>query len=221
MKIILIGILLLLAGCKSTGLTKGEAYPKLYSEAPNSILVVPVINRSTAADAPVLYASTIAQPLAEAGYYVFSIPFINEYFAQEGIVDGQQLRQVSPLRFNTLFGADSVLFVTIDEWDTHYYIAGGSVSVSLRFELVSTQTGEVLWKFRQEVVKNTSSDSSNLLVGILETAINTAVVDYVPLARQVNRQVLKTLPVGKYHQEHAKDQAHWVPNKTKSNQIRP
>jgi hypothetical protein len=36
--------------------------------------VVPVVNRSKAADAPELYSTTIAQPLAEAGYYVMSVP---------------------------------------------------------------------------------------------------------------------------------------------------
>jgi len=205
-RILICIFLLVMVGCKSTGVTKGEAYPNLYLEKPQSILVVPVINRTTAADAPDLYATTIVQPLAEAGYYVFSIPFINEYFGQEGIVDGQQLEGVAPQRFNTLFGADSVLFVTIDEWDTNYYIAGGNVTVAVKFELVSAHSGEILWQFQDAIVKNTTGDSDNLLIGMIATAINTAVVDYVPIARQVNRQVLVNLPVGKYHELHNKDQ---------------
>jgi hypothetical protein len=37
--------------CQTVQVTKGEAFPKMYGEKPASILVVPAINLTTAADA--------------------------------------------------------------------------------------------------------------------------------------------------------------------------
>lgn len=195
-----------LAGCVTpTYLTKSDAYPKLYQQQTDSILVVPSVNRSTAADAPELYSTTIAQPLAEAGYYVMSVPMVEMMLAMEGVVDGEQLKGVDSAKFKTMFGADSVLFVTINQWDTNYYVTGGNVTVGADFELVSTMTNDTLWSYRNIVVINTSGNSGNLIADIISTAISTAITDYVPIARQVNYSVVTTLPVGKYHAKHRLD----------------
>lgn len=194
-----------LTACQSTSVTKEEAFPKVYNERPQSILVLPAINHTTAADAATLYATTIAHPLAEAGYYVFSIPYVDAFFANEGIVDGAQLKTLPPSRFKDMFGADSVLFVNIHQWDTNYYVTGGNVTVGAQFELVSTSTGEVLWQYNDIIVHNTSGNSGNLLADIISTALTTAVVDYVPIARTVNQRIINTIPVGKYHKKHDLD----------------
>jgi hypothetical protein len=177
----------------------------MYKGQTDSILVVPVVNRSKAADAPELYSTTIAQPLAEAGYYVMSVPMVEMMLAMEGVVDGEQLKGIAPSKFKTMFGADSVLFVTINQWDTNYYVTGGNVTVGADFEIVSTTTNETLWNYRNIVVINTSGNSGNLLVDIISTALSTALTDYVPIARQVNFSVVKTLPVGRYHSRHGQD----------------
>ena len=41
--------------------------------------------------------------------------------------------------------------------------------------------------------------------------------DYVPIAKQVNVQILNTIPFGKYHNSHNKDQALGIVNKSKTN----
>ena len=47
---------------------------------------------------------------------------------------------------------------------------------------------------------------AGLLAQVVETAINTAVIDYVPIARQVNSECLEAIPAGKYHSRHQLDQ---------------
>lgn len=202
--IILLTVLALTA-CKSTVITKEEAFPKVYNEKPASILVLPAVNNTTAADAASLYATTIAHPLSEAGYYVFSIPYVEEFFNSQGIVDGAQLKQIPLSRFKEAFGADSVLFVNINKWDTNYYLTGGNVTVGAHFELVSTATGEQLWQYNDVLVHNTSGNSGNIFADMIATAISTAIVDYVPIAKTVNSRIVNTIPYGKYHEKHGKD----------------
>lgn len=204
--LVVIFLTFLLAACQTTVVSKEEAFPKIYNEKPKSILVLPAVNNTTAADAASLYATTIAHPLSEAGYYVFSIPYVEEFFNSQGIVDGTQLKQIPMSRFKQAFGADSVLFVNINQWDTNYYLTGGNVTVGAHFELVSTETSEQLWQYDDVIVHNTSGNSGNPLVDMIATAITTAVVDYVPIAKTVNQRIVTTIPYGSYHKQHGKDQ---------------
>jgi hypothetical protein len=203
--IALVSMVIIFSGCQATT-TKGDAFPKLYSEKPKSILVVPAINETTAADAAELYATTIAKPLAEAGYYVFSIPYVEAFLQNEGVVDGTQVRSLPTSTFKTVFGADAVLFVTIKQWDTNYYVTGGNVTVAAKFELVSTLTNDVIWQYDDIIVHNTSGNSGNIIADIISTAITTALVDYVPVANVVNQRIVSSLPVGQYHNNYGKDQ---------------
>ncbi len=211
---VLVGLILFAAGCATTPSTppptKREVFAGIYNEQPHTLLVVPAINHSTAADAPLYYAASIAQPLTEQGYYVLPIPITNALLAAAGISDGTQLIAVPPQRFRAMFGADAVIFVTIDAWDTAYYVVGGQVTVGLSFRLVSTETGAVLWRFAQRQTVDTSDHSSNnslvgLLVGLLATAIKTAQQDYFPIAQQINRRSIAVLPLGRYHPGHGAD----------------
>ena len=51
--------IIILSGCAV--ITKGEAFPEMYNEKPVSILVLPPINESTAADAKALLKTASLQ----------------------------------------------------------------------------------------------------------------------------------------------------------------
>jgi len=208
---ILIGFFLLLGtGCTPT-ITKEEFAPKMYSEHPLSILILPPINKSTAADAKEYYAATIAEPFTNWGYYVFPMEVVGDVLKQEGLYDTETMENVPPQKFKEYFGADAVLYVTIMKWNTSYLVVAGSVSVQLSCELRSTITGEVLWFYDDEFTVDTSGDSggagglAGLLVKAVSTAIKTATTDYVPVAQKVNEKLLLAMPHGKYHARYQKD----------------
>ena len=200
--------LLVLSGCAvNNKVAKGEVYPAMYREMPKTVLVLPAINHSTAADAPYLYSSTIAQPLANSGFYVLSTEVTQKFLDNEGLNTGDQLASVPPQKFGKIFGADAVLYVTIDKWDTNYYVLGGNVKVGISYKLRSTKTGEELWAYANELVMDTGGDSNGggLLGALIATAIKTSTQDYVPIARRVNYVALNTIPFGGYHNLHGKD----------------
>jgi len=198
-----------LNGCALTETKpKSELYQNMYSEMPKTILVLPAINQSTAADAPELYSSTIAQPLANAGFYVLSTEVTQKFLQNEGLTRGEQFLSIPPQKFLKIFGADAVLYVTIKKWDTNFYLLGGNVTVGIKYSLKSTKTGNQLWTYENELVLDTSggnNQSSSLLAMFINAAVTTAVQDYVPIARQVNFTALNTIPFGKYHKSHGKD----------------
>ena len=206
-KLILIAVLVsLTAGCATKLTTKQEAFPNLYGESPNSVLVLPALNETTAAEASDYYSATIAPAFTQFGYYVLPVEVTNTMLRNEGIQDGRQLLGVPAEKFQTMFGADAVLFVQITEWDTNYYVIGGNVEVAISFQLKSTATGETLWSYNVKRAIDTSGDSNSGLIGaIIATAIKTSMQDYMPVAHRVNHTALQTLPFGKYHPNHGKD----------------
>ena len=196
-----IALIFLVTACAEVQ-TKGEAFPKMYSESekPVSIVVVPAINKSTAADAANLVNSTLTIPFADNGYYVLPVSIVSDIFRREGLIEGSQLQGIPLSMFKTSIGADSVLYITINKWDTNYIVLAANVVVGMSYVLRSTTDSEVLWSYDQEIVVDTSGDSTGfILADIIKTAITTAMTDYIPIARQVNSTAVATMPYGKYH----------------------
>jgi hypothetical protein len=191
-------------------MTKYEAFPKVYAERPLTILVLPPINETTAADAKEYYSTTIAEPLSFAGYYVFPLEVVFEIMKNEGIYDTETLINLPPLKFKDFFGADAVMYIWIQRWSTSYYVLGGNVSVSLRCLIRSTTTGDDLWQYEGTIVEDTTVTSSGgglagLAVAVVATAVKTAATDYVPIAKRANFMILNTLPYGKHSPNYDKD----------------
>ena len=88
--LLVVTVSLLFTGC-AKHVTKGEKFPLMYEEKPVTILVLPPMNHSTAADAKEYYSTTIAEPLSLSGYYVYPIEVTSEMLKMEGIYDTELL----------------------------------------------------------------------------------------------------------------------------------
>jgi len=216
---LLVGAVFVISACGPKIITKKEAFPGMYARKINSILVVPPINVTTAADASEYYSATIAEPASFTGYYIYPIEVVNAVFKKEGMADSALLLKAPPKKFREHFGADAVLFITITKWNTAYFVIGGNVQVGMEYRLVSTETGEVLWKYNENLVVDTSGGRgggiAGLVLKIVETAIKTATTDYVPIAHRVNVMALSTMPYGQYNEAYMKDQDAKVVNEDK------
>jgi hypothetical protein len=202
--------LVLASACGPKYISKKDAFPNLYEERPLSILVLPPINMTTAADAKEYYATTIAEPLSFAGYYIYPIEVTTDILKNEGLYDTEILVGLPPEKFKQFFGADSVMYIKILKWDTSYYVIGGNVTVAVNCLLKSTSTGRDLWTYDGTIVVDTSGGSgggglAGLIVKVVVTAIQTATTDYVPVAKKANIVTMSSMPYGKYHLNYDKD----------------
>ena len=204
---------MVMTGCAAhQEVTKGEAFPKMYEEDPRSILVLPAMNESTAADAKDYYATTIEMPIAQIGYYVFPMEMVGDILKQEGVYDTELLYSMPADKFYDYFGADAVMFTRIKKWDVSYAVVASSLTVTIASEIVSTKTNEQLWQYEGSVTVDLSGGNSGngglagLLAQAIATAINTAAADYVEYAHVANARLFFALPAGPYHPAHQVDQ---------------
>lgn len=202
-----------ISGCaSSTTITKGEAFPKMYEEQPKSLLILPPMNDSADAEAKAYYMTTIEQPMAQMGYYVFPVEMVSDIMKQQGVYDTELLYSTPLDKFYEYFGADAVLFTRIVRWDVSYMVMSSTLTVTIESEIRSTKTSEELWKYRGSVTVDLTgtSSSGDLLVDLvaqaIATAINTAAADYVTYAHQANERLMYSIPVGPYHPLYLQDQ---------------
>jgi hypothetical protein len=196
---------LLLGGCATPMVSKGDKFPLMYKEKPLAIFVLPPINSTTAVDAKEYYSTAISQPLAFAGFYVIPIQITNELLKSQGIYDTETIVNQPLNRFYEFFGADAVLFTRIIKWDKSYMVFASNLTVTIDAQLKSTKSNLILWEYSGTIVADLSgqSNSGNPLVDLIAkaivTGVNTAAADYVPYAQQATTQLLQSVPFGKYH----------------------
>ena len=198
-------------GCGPKMVTKGEEFPGMYNEKPRSLLIMPPMNDSTAADAKDYYATTIEMPLAFHGFYVFPYELTADVLKQQGIYDTELLYNMPLGKFNEYFGADAVLFTKIKKWDTSYMVLASHLTVSIDAEIKSTKSSQVLWKYNGTVVVdlsggNSGSGLAGLIAKAVVAAVSTAAADYTTYAKQANGRFVGSMPYGYYHPGYLKDQ---------------
>jgi hypothetical protein len=203
-KIVWIFCTLLFAGCVTPPARQDMS--AFQAAAPRSILVVPIVNRSLDVDAPNYVLASLPVPLAEKGYYVFPVNTTKYVLEQEGFYEGDQIRQQPPQTLAKLFGADAVLYVTINRWDAQYAVFTTTVTVDFDYRMVA-KDGTEIWKESKKMQYQPQNNSSGsplaVLIGaVVNAAIARAAPNYMPLTQQANQQVFvlgpNAIPDGPY-----------------------
>jgi hypothetical protein len=211
LKLAIVGTVLALTGCASP--PPRPDYSQFRSEAPRSILVVPVVNKSVDVNAPDYFLATIAHPLAERGYYVFPVNMVKSVMADDGLSDANLVHAGDPRRLGEIFGTDAIMYISIERWDAKYIVLSTSVTVELNYSLKSAHTGQELWKNHQLIVYTPQGNNSGGLAGLIANAVAAAIAkaspNYIPLANQANNNAIDLketgLPAGPYDGMFGKD----------------
>jgi hypothetical protein len=198
----------LMTGCATLPPAESDYdYSAFRTAAPRSILIVPVVNNSVDVDASDYFLSAISKPVAERGYYVFPVNMVKRVMEEDGLADANMVHSADPTRLAELFGADAVLYVSIERWDAQYAVLTTSVTVDFKYVLKDGDTGMELWSTDQRIVYQPQSGGTGNLIGDLiysavQAAATKANPNYLPLARQANASaVVEThhgLPAGPY-----------------------
>jgi hypothetical protein len=208
-------ISLALAALAMTACTTVEPYDytAFHAHQPRSVLVLPPLDNTMEVDAAYAYLSTVTQPLAERGYYVFPVAVVDRMLRDNGLPGPGEMHQVPLARLGEVFGADAVLFITLEDWGTAYRVLDSATEVTAQARLVDVATGIEIWNGRHTAVYSSSSGAGSLtemLVGALVNQVMSSVVDpSLDVARQCNQGLFCTekrgLLLGPRHEDFGKD----------------
>jgi hypothetical protein len=134
---------LVLTGCAAP---KPYDYTKLHENQPRSILVLPPLNQTPSLQATYGYLTTVTQPIAERGYYVFPVAMVDRFFRENGMPTAWEMHQVPLNKLAEIMGADTVMYVTLKEYGTKYLLLDSASIVRAEARRVDTRTGLLLWQ---------------------------------------------------------------------------
>ena len=219
-------LLLITTGCVKQVKYDYEAFRR---SKPKSILVVPVANNTVEVLAGDLFLCTISQPLAERGYYVFPVNLVKETLEDEGLNDSHMVHQADATRLAEIFGADVVLYISIEEWTAKYILVSTTVEVDFAYVLKDGKTGETLWRHQKRAAYSTQQGNSgnpiaDLIAGAIVAAFEKAFPEgkLLELTRQANVQSVYSswtgIPLGPYSDKYGKDTKYYPEGENGTNQ---
>lgn len=213
-KLIRWSIVLVVIAATGCATIQNKDYTAFKSADPHSILIVPVVNHSVDVTAPDYLLSTVTIPLAEKGYYVFPVNLVKRVLEDDGLSDADLLHNASTAKLCSLFGADSVLYVSIERWDARWALLSTSVTVELTYAIKEGKTEQTIWEQKEKMVyvpqnSNTGNPLANLVAAAITAAVTKAAPNYMPLAHQANAKAFQMagtgIPAGPYHELYKKD----------------
>ena len=197
----LVSVLMLLAA--SSACVKPAEYGLFREHMPRSILVLPPRNNSIEVNASYVYLSTVTEPLAEMGYYVFPVAVVDAFMKDNGLPTPYEMHSVSHEKLREVFNADAVLYLEIEEWGQKYQILNSSTVVEVEARLVDLVSGEELWRETIRASENSSSAAGgrNALLAMVISAAVEQVIDssssrIVYLARDANARFFRSANKG-------------------------
>ncbi|MQP63933.1 hypothetical protein GE253_01100 [Niveispirillum sp. SYP-B3756] len=183
--------LAMLSACANQAPPKKD-FSAFRDQHPRSIVVVPVVNRSTQVDAPDNFLVTIPGYLAEKGYYVFPVHMVKRFMEDDGLADADLVHKADPVKVADLFGADAVMFITLETWQSSYAVIATTTTVSVKYTLKHGHTGQTIWEDQVTTAYSPQQQNSsgnllaNLIVQAVAAAVERAKPSYLPLAQQAN-----------------------------------
>lgn len=196
----LLASLALLTGCVTV---PPKDYTEFRRSNPRSILVLPPVNESTEVIAPYSLLTTTTHPLAELGYYVVPVVMVDALLKENGLGLPAEMHQAPLAKLQEIFGADAVLYITIEKYGSKYQLIASNTYVHTRAKLVDARSGTTLWEGRTQTVY---SGQSGFLEALVEQVLNKLVDQAHQVAGMASYQLLtipgQGLPYGPRHPEH-------------------
>lgn len=159
---------LVLAGCAGPTPYDYTAYKQ---SRPRSLLVLPPLNNSPDVQASSSVLAQATYPLAESGYYVMPVALVAETFKENGMPLPPDMHATPIDKLREIFGADAVLYITIDRYGTSYQVIQSATVVTAKARLVDLKTGQQLWDGVATASSTEGQNQQGGLIGALVTAL--------------------------------------------------
>lgn len=147
-------------------------YRDFVAHQPKSILVLPPLNNSANVRASDAFLSSITEPLAECGYYVYPVAVIDRLFKDNGVPTPGDMHSVSLKKIDEIIGPDAVMYITIRKWTTTYVLIDSSTIVEIAYKLVDVKSEKVIWQWSGAAQVSSSAGQSDIIAMTIAAAVH-------------------------------------------------
>lgn len=180
----------LLSGCATV---TPKDYTEFRKSNPRSILVLPPINETIEVGATYSVLTTMTRPLAEMGYYVFPVVVVDQFLRENGLTVPGEMHQAPLKKLQEVFGADAVLYLTVEKFGSKYQVFNSTTMVHLRAKLVDARTAVVIW---EGSAKAENAGQSGLVEALVTQVMNKIFDQSHLVAAMASAQLIATPQVG-------------------------
>lgn len=161
-----LAVVIALTGCANVA---PKDYTEFRKSRPRSVLVLPPVNESADARATYSVLTTTTRPLAELGYYVVPVVIVDHFLKENGLTMPAEMHQAPLEKLREVFGADSVLYITVEQYGTKYQLVASNTLVHARAKLVDARSGVVIW---EGTARASSGGQSGLIEAVVEQVMS-------------------------------------------------
>jgi hypothetical protein len=149
-------------------------YTAFKAANPASVIILPPLNNTPEVIAPYSVMTQLATPIAESGFYVFPVAMVNQTFNNNGLTQAADIQAVPTTKLKEIFGADTALYVTIDDYGTSYVVISSETRVTVTASLVDLETGNLLWTGAATAssAEQQNANSGGLVGMLVQAAVN-------------------------------------------------
>ena len=149
-------------------------YTAFKAANPASVIILPPLNNTPEVIAPYSVMTQLATPIAESGFYVFPVAMVNQTFNNNGLTQAADIQAVPTAKLKEIFGADTALYVTIDDYGTSYVVISSETRVTVTASLVDLETGNMLWTGAATAssAEQQNANSGGLVGMLVQAAVN-------------------------------------------------
>lgn len=168
----IIGLLLSVSACVS--MPPAHDYSAFRTSNPESILILPPLNNTPEVIATQSVMTQLATPISESGYYAFPVAIVDQTFKNNGLSQASDIHAVVPSKLREIFGADTALYVTIDDYGTSYVVISSETRVTVTASLVDLKSGEMIWSGNATAssAEQQNSNSGGLVGMLVQAAVS-------------------------------------------------
>lgn len=171
-------------GCATT---KPFDYSNFRQHRPRSILVLPPLNNGTDVRGTYGYLSTVTQPLAEMGYYVFPVAIVDQFLKENGLPGPGEMHQAPLDKLASIFGTDAVMYITLDAYGTKFHLLSSDVTVTAKAKLIDAKTALLLWEGWGTARQASGGGGGGLLGTLVQAAVSQAINSSADTAHPVSK----------------------------------
>lgn len=149
-------------------------YTAFKAANPASVIILPPLNNTPEVIAPYSVMTQLATPIGESGFYVFPVAMVNQTFNNNGLTQAADIQAVPTTKLKEIFGADTALYVTIDDYGTSYVVISSETRVTVTASLVDLETGNMLWTGAATAssAEQQNANSGGLVGMLVQAAVN-------------------------------------------------